>query len=125
MAIPKSFTVKIGGKVLPFKYFDENTQSGRLTGYAYAGPEENSVGMGLTFYITKDRRLQTEFFSSYGKEARTGWFAGHIKEWGVEFYEFPTVESAIFGFKEFLKKRYISKRASSKKKAQIMHPFGL
>lgn len=123
--IPKSFTVTLGGKTLRFKYDVDWTGEG----YYYDGEDMEYVELGFNWRFL---RKQTEHESNpifrcqftchpFGK---TTWFSTHLKQVYYDpFYDFPSVESAIVGFKGFLRDNYVSKRASPKKKANM--PFGL
>lgn len=123
MKIPRSFTVTLGGRKLPFVYLVEDTMSGRVYGYTYVGEDKDSVDLGIALMYTHNDTIVAQFTYRCGRDAY--WFKTHVKQFDTSFFEFPSVQTAIFGFKEYLAKNYVSKRASHKKKAQTMHPFGL
>lgn len=125
---PKQFTVTLGGKILQFLYEKDIGAVGEYSTYYYADQDKEDITLGFDYAPTIKRQgreiqpiFRCQFICRTGKKKT--WANTHFRGRYDQFYDFPSVESAIVGFKGFLKDNYISKRASPKKKANM--PFGL
>ncbi|MBQ1293619.1 MAG: hypothetical protein IIY21_06245 [Clostridiales bacterium] len=127
--IPKSFTVTLGGRTLLFLYEKDIGMGGTYDSYYYSNYATEDIALGFSWVYIRERDddeshpiFRCQFTCMRGR--KNTWANTHLKNYNFDpFYDFPTLESAITGFKGFLKSSYISKRASPKKKANM--PFGL
>ena len=120
--MPKTFTVTLGGKTLRFEHLEEeDPMTGYLSRFYYLKDDAEDIDLGFAYRYTNKALIEIQIYCHNGHK-RT-WCNTHFHTWADEFLECPSIESAIFTFKEFLKQKYISKRASAKKKEKM--PFGL
>lgn len=128
--IPKSFTVTLGGRTLQFLYEKDKGMGGDIDNYYYADYDKEDISLGFYWTPMLKKRggsevqpiFRCQFICTTGNKKT--WGNTHFRNLRYDqFYDFPSLASAIVGFKGFLKNNYVGKRVSPKKKASM--PFGL